>query len=48
MTESLIGGGETRAKFSMIYALGALVGTVIRVGMWTLPNSFVEKIIDQL
>lgn len=43
-----IGGDESEPRFVLIFAVGVVIGTIIRVGMWVLPTGFVDRVTSQL
>lgn len=47
-TGNRIGGDASEPRFVLIFAVGVIVGTVIRVGMWALPTGFVDKVTSRL
>lgn len=43
-----IGGGVSKLRYAVIFAVGVVVGTIIRAGMWVLPSGLVDSITSRL
>lgn len=46
MDADVIGGGRSTPKYAFWFAIGAVFGTTLRVGMWLLPARLVEFVKD--
>jgi flagellar motor switch protein FliM len=48
MTENRIGGGESRTAFLVVFVLGVLIGSFVRVAAFVMPQSTVEYLMRKL
>lgn len=47
-SEHRIGGDDSKLRYALLFAFGAMVGTGIRFGMWVLPDSLVDRVTSGL
>ncbi len=47
-TVNRVGGDASEPRYALIFAVGVIVGTVIRVWMWALPTGFVDTVTSRL